>query len=140
VEIDTLITSLGQIVFELLSFHHINMRIVVAMGGHLGFQVTVTLDSQATLLIQSVSLDLVGKDALNTPLGQIVFELLSFNLVNMRILAAILKNGHIRSLPRFRIFHLVEFYRHICMLLKSSFKLSLGKNVYGSVGQGQDYN
>ena len=75
------------------------MRIVVAMGGHLEFEVTKILYNCKTCFIQSESLELVGIDTSISPLGQIVSELSSFHYINMGVLAAILKNGHIQSLP-----------------------------------------
>ena len=53
------------------------LTIVDDVGGHFGFQVTLTLDSQNNIFIQSGSLDLVGIDTLFTLLGQVLFELSS---------------------------------------------------------------
>ena len=51
--------------------------LLLLWGGHLGFQVTLTLDSQNNIFIQSSSLDLVGIDTLFTLLGQVLFKLSS---------------------------------------------------------------
>ena len=53
------------------------LTIVDDVGGHFGFQVTLTLDSQNNIFIQSDSLDLVGIDTLFTLLGQVLFKLSS---------------------------------------------------------------
>ena len=53
------------------------LTIVDDVGDHFGFQVTLTLDSQNNIFIQSGSLDLVGIDTLFNLLGQVLFELSS---------------------------------------------------------------
>ena len=56
----------------------LNIIIVFIIGGHLGFQVTLTSDNKSIIFIQSVSPDLVGIDTSVIFPGQTIFELFPF--------------------------------------------------------------
>ena len=67
---------MDQKVCKLLSFQLVYTRIVVAMGGHLGFELTYYSDKHESSFMYSEIIDLVGIDTLMTALRQTVYELL----------------------------------------------------------------